>query len=50
LAIVVPFGIGFLLLLPVALLQGDRWPPPDWTGVAGLGACTSPCSVLFNAS
>jgi drug/metabolite transporter (DMT)-like permease len=32
------FGIGFLLLLPVALLQGGRWPPrTDWLRFCGLG-------------
>ena len=32
------FGIGFLLLLPAAFLQGGRWPlRGDWPGVAGLG-------------
>jgi drug/metabolite transporter (DMT)-like permease len=32
------FGIGFLLLLPVALLRGRQWPPRrDWPAVAGLG-------------
>lgn len=32
------FGIGFLLLLPVALVLGRRWPRGnDWLGVAGLG-------------
>jgi drug/metabolite transporter (DMT)-like permease len=46
------FGIGFLLLLPVALLQGGRWPVRrDWPRVAGLGVlyfCLFP--ILFNAS
>ena len=32
------FGIGFVLLLPVVLLQGSRWPlRRDWPAVAGLG-------------
>ena len=32
------FGIGFLLLLPVALILGTRWPKGrDWAGVAALG-------------
>jgi drug/metabolite transporter (DMT)-like permease len=46
------FGIGFLLLLPVALLQGDRWPQrSDWTGVVGLGVLYFALfPVLFNAS
>jgi drug/metabolite transporter (DMT)-like permease len=43
------FGIGFLLLLPAALLQGGRWPPRrDWSGVAGLGVllpCSRSCSM-----
>jgi drug/metabolite transporter (DMT)-like permease len=46
------FGIGFLLLLPVALVQGGRWPARrDWPRVAGLGVlyfCLFP--ILFNAS
>jgi len=46
------FGIGFLLLLPVALLQGDRWPQrSDWAGVAGLGLLYFALfPILFNAS
>src|SRR5262245_8801634 len=46
------FGIGFLLLLPVALLQGDRWPPrADWPRVAGLGVLYfAVFPILFNAS
>ncbi len=32
------FGIGFLCVLPVALLLGARWPKrADWAGVAALG-------------
>ena len=32
------FGVGFLLLLPLALALGRRWPRGrDWLGVAGLG-------------
>lgn len=32
------FGVGFLLLLPVALMLGSRWPRgKDWIGVAALG-------------
>ncbi len=46
------FGIGFVLLLPVALLRGGPWPVSrDWAGIAGLGFlffCLFP--VLFNAS
>src|SRR6201991_2313038 len=46
------FGLGFLLLLPVALLQGGRWPARrDWSGVAGLGVLYFGLfPVLFNAS
>jgi drug/metabolite transporter (DMT)-like permease len=44
------FGIGFLLLLPLALLQS--WPPRrDWPAVAGLGLLFfAAFPVLFNAS
>ena len=46
------FGIGFLLLLPVALLQGGRWPARrDLSGVAGLGVLYFGLfPILFNAS
>ncbi len=46
------FGIGFLLLLPVAFLQGNRWPERrDWLGVAGLGVLYFALfPILFNAS
>jgi drug/metabolite transporter (DMT)-like permease len=34
------WGIGFLCLLPTALLFGVRWPPrSDWPAVAALGVC-----------
>lgn len=34
------WGIGFLCVLPVALLLGVRWPRrSDWLGVASLGVC-----------
>lgn len=34
------WGIGFLCLLPVALLLGARWPSRrDWPAVAALGLC-----------
>jgi drug/metabolite transporter (DMT)-like permease len=46
------FGIGFLLLLPVARLQGGCWPMRrDWPGVAGLGVLYFALfPILFNAS
>src|SRR5882757_3880282 len=46
------FGIGFILLLPIALIRGDQPPPPsDWLGVAGLGLLFFGLfPVLFNAS
>lgn len=46
------FGIGFLLLLPVVLCQGARWPARrDWPGVAGLGVLYFALfPILFNAS
>src|ERR1700755_48110 len=46
------FGIGFLLLLPVALLQGGRCPARrDWSSVAGLGVLYFGLfPILFNAS
>ncbi|MET0674644.1 MAG: DMT family transporter [Bradyrhizobium sp.] len=46
------FGIGFLLLLPAALLQGGRWPPRmDWLRVGGLGVLYFALfPILFNAS
>ena len=46
------FGIGFVLLLPVALLQGARWPAyRDWLAVAALGVLFfAVFPLLFNAS
>jgi drug/metabolite transporter (DMT)-like permease len=46
------FGIGFLLLLPVAWLQGGPWPERrDWLGTAGLGVLYFALfPILFNAS
>jgi drug/metabolite transporter (DMT)-like permease len=46
------FGIGFLLLLPVAWLQGGPWPErQDWLGTAGLGVLYFALfPILFNAS
>src|SRR5436189_2251053 len=37
---VLRWGIGFLCVLPAALLLGARWPPKrDWLPVAALGVC-----------
>lgn len=46
------FGIGFLGLLPLALVQRQPWPPrADWPAVAGLGALFFGLfPILFNAS
>jgi drug/metabolite transporter (DMT)-like permease len=46
------FGIGFLLLLPLALLKRDRWPMRrGWAGAAGLGVLYFALfPILFNAS
>lgn len=46
------FGIGFLLLLPLAWRQGGRWPGRrDWLATAGLGVLYFALfPVLFNAS
>src|SRR5215218_252356 len=46
------FGIGFILLLPVALWQGGRWPVRrDWPAVADLGVLFfAAFPLLFNAS
>lgn len=46
------FGIGVLLLLPLALLHRGSWPPRrDWPGVAGLGLLFfAAFPILFNAS
>jgi drug/metabolite transporter (DMT)-like permease len=46
------FGIGFVLLLPVALLRGGAWPARrDWPGVAALGLLFFALfPILFNAS
>jgi drug/metabolite transporter (DMT)-like permease len=46
------FGLGFIFLLPVALLQGGKWPArDDWPGVAGLGLLFFGLfPILFNAS
>jgi drug/metabolite transporter (DMT)-like permease len=46
------FGIGFALLLPLALAQGREWPKrQDWPAVAGLGILFfAVFPILFNAS
>ena len=46
------FGIGFLLLLPLTLLRGDRWPERgDWPAAVGLGILFFALfPILFNAS
>lgn len=46
------FGLGFVFLLPVAFMQGGRWPARrDWAGVAGLGLLFFGLfPILFNAS
>lgn len=46
------FGIGFLLLLPLTVLRGDRWPEPgDRGAVVALGLLYFALfPILFNAS
>lgn len=46
------FGIGVMLLLPLALAQDTRWSPrQDWPAVAGLGLLFfAAFPILFNAS
>ena len=42
------WGIGFLCVLPVALLLGVRWPArADWPGVALLGFCLYGLFFIF---
>jgi drug/metabolite transporter (DMT)-like permease len=37
---VLRWGIGFLCVLPIALMLRVRWPPAaDWAGIAALGIC-----------
>jgi drug/metabolite transporter (DMT)-like permease len=46
------FGIGFIFLLPVAVMQRGKWPAqPDWPGVLGLGVLFFAFfPILFNAA
>jgi drug/metabolite transporter (DMT)-like permease len=46
------FGLGFIFLLPIALMHGGKWPARnDWAGVAGLGLLFFGLfPILFNAS
>jgi drug/metabolite transporter (DMT)-like permease len=46
------FGLGFVFLLPIALIQGEKWPSrSDWAGVASLGLLFFGLfPILFNAS
>lgn len=46
------FGLGFIVLLPTALMQGEKWPARnDWAAVAGLGLLFFGLfPILFNAS
>ena len=46
------FGIGFIFLLPVAVIQGGKWPPrADWRRVLGLGLLFFAFfPILFNAA
>ena len=46
------FGLGFIFLLPIAVMQGGKWPArSDWLGVAGLGLLFFALfPILFNAS
>lgn len=42
------WGIGFSVVLPVAILLRARWPQrSDWLGVAVLGICFSGCFSFF---
>ena len=46
------FGLGFIFLLPIALIQGGKWPARnDWAAAAGLGLLFFGLfPILFNAS
>jgi len=46
------FGLGFIFLLPIALIQGEKWPARnDWAAAAGLGLLFFGLfPILFNAS
>src|SRR3569833_1649113 len=46
------FGLGFIFLLPIALIHGREWPQrKDWAGVAGLGLLFFGLfPILFNTS
>lgn len=46
------FGLGFIFLLPIGLIQGGKWPArSDWVAVAGLGLLFFGLfPILFNAS
>jgi drug/metabolite transporter (DMT)-like permease len=48
----VRFGVGFILLLPLAWWKGDRWPARrDWPAAIGLGVLYFALfPILFNAS
>lgn len=42
------FGLGFLILLPIAIMRHTRWPQrQDWLGVAGLGTMFFGIAVVF---
>ena len=48
---VLRWAIGFLFVLPVALVLRVRWPPrSDWLGVASLGIATSGYSLFSTTS
>lgn len=49
---IIRYGLGFLLILPLVFMRGERWPPlRDWPAVVGMGVlffCLFP--MLFNLS